>query len=196
MSRVTKSTAIILTFISTLSGSVNSQDLCSCSPQKYSFTVSLSQTCDNDTLAASPGVFTTVCSTDANVGADDDWSSIIPDVGESLVKRFLTDETPMRQMVTKDMTPVKIISLIFAEVNSDGSLVVINKDESLSETDLKDESVCAHCMLERACSPTQFGLFHPSDHLKSHRSLNSILYLQNWTQMSVSMISFQVFQVV
>jgi hypothetical protein len=142
MSRVTKSTATILSFISSLFCSVNSQDLCSCSPQKYSFTVSLSQTCDNDTLKASPGVFTTVCSTDANVGADD-WSGIIPDVGESLVRRFLTDEKPMRQMVTKDMTPVKIISLIFAEVNSDGSLVVINKDESLSETDLKDESVCA-----------------------------------------------------
>jgi hypothetical protein len=138
-----KSAAITLTLFSSTLRLVNPQELCSCSPQKYSFTLSLSQTCDNDTLESSPGVFTTVCSTDTNIEADDDWSSIIPDVGESLVRRSLKDGRPMRQIVTKDMAPVKIISLIFAEVNSDGSLVVINKDESLSDTDLKDEVVCA-----------------------------------------------------
>lgn len=120
---------------------------CSCSPQKYSFTLSLFQTCSDDSIENSPGVFTTVCSVDSNLGPGDDWGSFIPDVGESLVKRSLkehgkdTNHKTTHRIAAADMVPVKIISVVFAEVNSDGSLVVINKNDTLSDVELENGAV-------------------------------------------------------
>ena len=79
--------ASVVSILSTLvfSRQIASQELpqfCSCSPRKYSFTLTLSHTCTDDTLKDSPGMLTTVCSTDANVGVEDDWADILPDVGE------------------------------------------------------------------------------------------------------------------
>lgn len=117
------------------------QELCSCSPRKYSFTLSLSQTCNDDTLQSSPGVFTTVCSTDTNVEVDGDWSDLIPDVGGSLVRRSLNlNDKPVLRLA-EDVVPIKIVSIVFAEVNSDGSLVIINKDESFADADLGNGAI-------------------------------------------------------
>jgi hypothetical protein len=72
---------------------------------------------------------------------------MIPNVGESLVRRILSDQTlggyreSVFRSATDDMVPVKIISIVFAEVGSDGSLIVINKDDTHADVDLKDGSV-------------------------------------------------------
>ncbi|KAL3791813.1 hypothetical protein HJC23_002444 [Cyclotella cryptica] len=121
--------------------------LCLCSPRTYSFTLALSQSCKTDTLANSPGIWTTVCSTDSNFGADTEFTEMIPNVGESLVRRILSDQIPgdhnerVFSAATDDMVPVKIISLVFAEVLSDGSLVITNKDETLANVKLDDGAV-------------------------------------------------------
>lgn len=68
--------------------------LCSCSPRKYSFTLTLSHTCRDDTLKDSPSILTTVCSTDAHVGVEDDWTDILPDVGEVRLRFRKTSNYP------------------------------------------------------------------------------------------------------
>lgn len=139
--------------VSSLLSSTSAQSLCSCSPRKYAFTLSLSQACGDDTIQNSPGVFTTICSTDTNLEAYDDWSDLIPDVGESLVRRALHGKHK-RQMATDHMTPVKIISIVFAEVNLDGSLVIINKDESFAGVDLHDGAVVEFDSISSALDPS------------------------------------------
>jgi hypothetical protein len=104
-------------------------------------------------------MFTTVCSTDSNLSSDDDWTEIIADVGESLVRRRLTEkfvgfnDKRTRRVATKDLAPVKIISIIFAEVSSDGSLVVINKEETLANVDLGDKSVVEFDSISKTLDP-------------------------------------------
>lgn len=120
---------------------------CSCSPQIYSFTMSFFQTCSNDSIENSAGIFTTVCSIDSNLEAGEDWEDLIPDVGESLVKRRLQEHSKdskhemARRIATSDMVPVKVISIVFAEVNSDGSLLIINKNDTLSDVELENGAV-------------------------------------------------------
>ncbi|KAL7480658.1 hypothetical protein ACHAW6_006335 [Cyclotella cf. meneghiniana] len=141
------STIFSLVFLRPSSQEEEPSTRCVCSPQAYSLTLSLSQTCKTDTLANSPGVWTTVCSTDSNFGADTELTEIIPNVGESLVRRSLSDQMlggnkeRVSRSATDDMVPVKIISIVFAEVRSDGSLVVINKDDTHADVDLRNGSV-------------------------------------------------------
>lgn len=141
------STIFSLVFLRPSSQEEEPSTRCVCSPQTYSLTLSLSQTCKTDTLANSPGVWTTVCSTDSNFGADTEFTEIIPNVGESLVRRSLSDQMlggnkeRVSRSATDDMVPVKIISIVFAEVRSDGSLVVINKDVTHADVDLRNGSV-------------------------------------------------------
>ena len=106
--------------------SAQAQEMCSCSPTVFTFTLSLDQTCEDNTIEGNPGIDGSFCFTLDGVA--------IPEPPPSV--RKLQDTTA--DTVAADDKVTEIVSVQFLEFDTSGDLTVINQDDTSADVSLKN----------------------------------------------------------
>jgi len=119
--------------------------MCSCSPTKFTFVLSLDQTCDNNDIEENTGgIIGSFCFTETDVAlpeyvTDEDEEEDTTDSTETESIRRKYRTRTLQTTSTNTTDPVtEIVSVQFLEFDTSGDLTVINQDDTYADVSLSN----------------------------------------------------------
>jgi len=139
--------------------SAQAQEMCSCSPTVFTFTLSLDQTCEDNTIEGNPGIDGSFCFTEDGVAIpeppvpeeaeSEDGDVVSPSTRNSDIEsgegyhgygdgpvRKLQDTTA--DTIAADDKVIEIVSVQFLQFDTSGDLTVINQDDTYADVSLSN----------------------------------------------------------
>ena len=138
--------------------SAQAQEMCSCSPTVFTFTLSLDQTCEDNTIEGNPGIDGSFCFTEDGVAIPE---PPVPEEAESEDGDVVSPSTrnsdiesgegyhgygdgPVRKLqdtadtIAADDKVTEIVSVQFLQFDTSGDLTVINQDDTYADVSLSN----------------------------------------------------------
>ena len=112
----------------------STEEICSCSPTSYTFTLTLTQNCTDNTLQDNSGIFATDCFLGTLVAT----SSTSETRTTTEERAFTAQEFEAFQRTISDDTSVEIISVSFIEFDTSGEFIVLSQDDTYLSTSLSN----------------------------------------------------------
>ena len=113
-------------------GATTEETTCSCSPVSYTFTLTLTQNCTDNTIQDNSGIFATDCFLGSLVA-----TSASSTTERSFEERaFTSEEFKTFQRTIATDTAVEIISVSFIEFDTSGEFIVLSQDDTYLTTSL------------------------------------------------------------
>jgi hypothetical protein len=106
------------------------EEICSCSPTSYTFTLTLNQNCTDNTIQDNSGIFATDCFLGTLVATS---ASSTEQVTE---RAFTTNEFKTFQRTIAADAAVEITSVSFIEFDTSGEFIVLSQDDTYLTTSL------------------------------------------------------------
>ncbi len=113
-------------------GATTEVTTCSCSPVSYTFTLTLTQNCTDNTIQDNSGIFATDCFLGSLVATSSSSTT-----ARSFEERAFTSEefATFQRTIAAD-TAVEIISVSFIEFDTSGEFIVLSQDDTYLTTSL------------------------------------------------------------
>lgn len=125
---------------------------CACSPLEYKFELSLDSDCDTDTIQGKDGVALTFCFLGANGKSARRLRSTRHAI--DLKDPTMTELTEKEQQDMRQLgESIEIISVQFLEFDTSGNLIVINQDDSFSNTSLTNGDIISFKSISNDLDP-------------------------------------------
>ena len=114
----------------TTTAAAAAEEICSCSPTSYTFTLTLNQNCTDNTIQDNSGIFATDCFLGTLVATS---ASSTEQVTE---RAFTTNEFETFQRTIAADAAVEITSVSFIEFDTSGEFIVLSQDDTYLTTSL------------------------------------------------------------
>lgn len=117
----------------------STEEICSCSPTSYTFTLTLTQNCTDNTIQDNSGIFATDCFLGTLVAtSNSDTTDSRSTTTTTEERAFTAQEFEAFQRTITDDTSVEIISVSFIEFDTSGEFIVLSQDDTYLSTSLSN----------------------------------------------------------
>ena len=117
----------------------STEEICSCSPTSYTFTLTLTQNCTDNTIQDNSGIFATDCFLGTLVAtSNSDTTDSRSTTTTTEERAFTAQEFEDFQRTITDDTSVEIISVSFIEFDTSGEFIVLSQDDTYLSTSLSN----------------------------------------------------------